>query len=346
MNGEQEVAASFPLAGVNVACEFSRQPIDTTPAAQNVRGFDPLVERARGGSRPGLTKWIDELVNGVSVIQHLTVLVDPTTEALTADTDDPSGIPDPTTGPRNTWGRRVRQGGSGRQPNRNQSNPSTGTAYRQRAGIGYGNVSGTQSLAFPQVPLTNSLLVAIVGTDSPNIGVGVTVQSDATTLADYTQAGGYVRLIDGGSGREHTLSLWHRRIATGAVDEQTCRINLGAAAITKLVLLEYKNMRTDAPVTAAATVAAPTLLRSVGPVVAGSAREVVIGVFSSLLSNLLEPDTDFTGRVQTEAANAYTGSPLVNVIDRHVSGPASVTPSGVSNVSAAYIAIAAAFKRS
>ncbi len=61
----------FPLAGIDLSQAFFNQqprPIYTgeyarsTPIALNVRGYEPGTGRARGGSRPGLAKWIPAAV--------------------------------------------------------------------------------------------------------------------------------------------------------------------------------------------------------------------------------------------------------------------------------------------
>ncbi len=103
----------FPLSGIDLAHEFDRQPISTTPVGVNVRSFPPLGERGRGGSRGGLSKYIDDLVEGVNVIQHLNLIVDPTTEALNTD-DDVMTPTRPFFDAKS--GNFIRTGGSGRVP--------------------------------------------------------------------------------------------------------------------------------------------------------------------------------------------------------------------------------------
>ncbi len=115
MSQEAQIGMLFPLQGVELSCEFGRQPPLTTPVGNNVRAFDQLAEKERGGSRPGLSKFLNGTVNGISVVQHLTVLIDPTTPALAADV---GSYPDPSTNnlkTRNT-GRLLREGGSGNRP--------------------------------------------------------------------------------------------------------------------------------------------------------------------------------------------------------------------------------------
>jgi hypothetical protein len=75
----------FPKAGIDLSQAFSRQPnpqisdgeyARSTPVALNVRGFEPATGRLRGGSRPGLSKWIPSLVSGSTfIIQDLNLIV-------------------------------------------------------------------------------------------------------------------------------------------------------------------------------------------------------------------------------------------------------------------------------
>jgi hypothetical protein len=81
----------FPLNGTDVAHPFDGQPAGTTAAGLNVRAFEMLTQRARGGSRPGLVRYINSTVSGFNKIQHLTYIVDPQAEALAGGT--PSGSP-------------------------------------------------------------------------------------------------------------------------------------------------------------------------------------------------------------------------------------------------------------
>lgn len=117
-----------PLQGIDLSTESLVQRPLTTPAGVNVRTFAPLGERGRVGSRAGLSKYIDEQVNGDHVIQHLNIIVDPTTAALNVDdtvTTPERPFPDPSTNNRSQRnpGRFTRQGGSGRVPVRAPSPP-------------------------------------------------------------------------------------------------------------------------------------------------------------------------------------------------------------------------------
>lgn len=75
----------FPKAGIDISQPFGRQPnrpvangeyARTTPRAINVRGFEPISNRTRGGQRSGLRKYITSQVSGKDyVIQHLNTIV-------------------------------------------------------------------------------------------------------------------------------------------------------------------------------------------------------------------------------------------------------------------------------
>lgn len=75
---------NFPCAGIDTSSPFSRQPArqitegiwsKTTPEAINVRAFDPLQDRMRGGSRPGLVKYFPAQPDEDWLIQELNVIV-------------------------------------------------------------------------------------------------------------------------------------------------------------------------------------------------------------------------------------------------------------------------------
>ncbi len=121
---EQFADMAFPVKGVDIARGFGMQQPGTTQLGVNVRTFEPETDRSRGGSRPGLAKFIlGQVPAGAHLIQHLNFVIDPAAEALLDNIDYPPGtvtIPDPTEADdRNPGGRLVRVGGTGIQPNRN-----------------------------------------------------------------------------------------------------------------------------------------------------------------------------------------------------------------------------------
>ncbi len=53
------VRVQFPLYGKNNGMAASKQPFATASEMNNVRLYDVLEKRARGGQRPGQTPWGD-----------------------------------------------------------------------------------------------------------------------------------------------------------------------------------------------------------------------------------------------------------------------------------------------
>ena len=53
------VKIPFPRLGVNKGAGTSEQPYATSSEMSNVRLYDVLSKRARGGQRPGQTPWGD-----------------------------------------------------------------------------------------------------------------------------------------------------------------------------------------------------------------------------------------------------------------------------------------------
>lgn len=57
---QKQIEATFPTLGIDISTEFNQQPPATTPEAVNVRGFETLTQRDRGGSRSGLIRYPDQ----------------------------------------------------------------------------------------------------------------------------------------------------------------------------------------------------------------------------------------------------------------------------------------------
>ena len=74
-NEPENVFLEFALSGLEEVRGYSRQRPGTTAQAYNVRGFEPGTDRARGGSRAGLTKYLAAQVNGSASIQCVDHLV-------------------------------------------------------------------------------------------------------------------------------------------------------------------------------------------------------------------------------------------------------------------------------
>lgn len=114
---EQNLPFPFPLYGIDTSVPFSKQPEQTTAEGNNVRAYEPETQRGRGGSRPGMSKFIPSRVSGVHEIQCLDLVVRTDGDALTDNFDDPGAdaVGDPSDGGRGR-GRLIREGGSGRRP--------------------------------------------------------------------------------------------------------------------------------------------------------------------------------------------------------------------------------------
>lgn len=77
----------FPFKGIDQITSYRRQPPGTTPYALNVRPFDALEQRLRGGQRSGHSKYFSSAVNGTNMIQQIdsmSIVLDPWT--IVADT--------------------------------------------------------------------------------------------------------------------------------------------------------------------------------------------------------------------------------------------------------------------
>ncbi len=58
------VNIQFPFEGVDKGRAASNQSLTTSPDMSNMRVFDVLDNRARGGQRPGLAKRYSEQIGG------------------------------------------------------------------------------------------------------------------------------------------------------------------------------------------------------------------------------------------------------------------------------------------
>ncbi len=76
----EQMELVFPLRGLNENWAFGRQPEGTTPDALNVRAYDSVDSRLRGGQRDGASKYFADVINGSNAIQaidSLTLALDP-----------------------------------------------------------------------------------------------------------------------------------------------------------------------------------------------------------------------------------------------------------------------------
>lgn len=83
----QDAPLPFPLAGLDSSDPHDKQRPLTTRDGENVQSFDVLENRARGGSRPGLTKYVLDTVSGEAghPVQNLNFLVVISDDAMLDD---------------------------------------------------------------------------------------------------------------------------------------------------------------------------------------------------------------------------------------------------------------------
>jgi hypothetical protein len=87
---EKYVPMPFPSAGIDVSGEQMQQRAGTTPDATNVRLRESIHKRLRGGSRPGLDKYIPAAITGASRIQSLETIVTTDGAAISDTVFDPA----------------------------------------------------------------------------------------------------------------------------------------------------------------------------------------------------------------------------------------------------------------
>lgn len=300
---ETEIAAMFPVQGVDTTCEYMRQPDATTPDAQNVRIHDPLAERARGGSRPGIGKYNPDQVNGETYqVQHLNILVDPQAPALsgTAEVDDDST----TNGPFRVPHRKIRSGGNGRRPIVvDDSSPASDIAFVAKYREQPGNLSAMHEVPTPGSPVVDDLIVVIIRTSKSGSASALVDSVRNGEGIDFHQAGPagneYATLTDSTVGPEttYTLSFWWKPY-DNAFDD-TIRITPGETSLYEIVVLVYRNADPDGAVTNTCkreenTAEANPILPDLE--LDDTTGQVVIAVFSLLNTFYVSTDTGYIAR--------------------------------------------------
>lgn len=381
MPDEQNVPAAFPTKGEDVSCEFGRQPDSTSPDALNVRSYDVFLARNRGGSRPMLVKWINDRVNGDSLVQHLNILVDPTTAALAAN-EIPAGVTtttDPLTGDL------VRAGGSGVQTNVNVNPVQAGSSglieYVQSTEGQYSSTDpdvATVTLNDPPESGSLILVVVLVTTDNQ---LPLPGRQDIAPEADgvknsagdlYTQiedpttyaSGGPINFDDtyifGDTENYYSLSMWYKYATSGAPD-QDVTINspipgdLPDNCRVSIFVFEYRNaaggpvdFQKNQSATNVSNWTIPTLSLSNVP---GS---LVFCVFACGIDNVENPPTAFPLDQNLYVLGAGLSRPNAGLSPIVVSGgtgellhfigqAVSFDPELTPNVDAGFAAMAVAF---
>lgn len=236
MPPEKPTEVLFPVAGLNVATSYGQQPKGTTPTGVNVRAFESLANRGRGGSRCGLSQFLPVTTPaGDFLIQHMNVIVDPQSPALLAGGEFPPGtvpIPDPDAGRYPT--RLIRPGGDGVQLNRalNRSQAPEGIGFA-RFTSGGSDTAGTfdngGSFVLGTVGAMSTIIV-YVETDSADSGATATVvdgDAVAYTMLDSVEQS-YTRTDPETETRYLKMSVWVLT-ATGTVGNNTVTVTTNIA---------------------------------------------------------------------------------------------------------------------
>lgn len=84
----QIIDISWPRGGVVESLPEAGQPAGTSPDALNVRNFDALARRNRGGQRPGLVRHVPPAVNAGNAIQMLRTQTESVALSVSAGFDD------------------------------------------------------------------------------------------------------------------------------------------------------------------------------------------------------------------------------------------------------------------
>lgn len=91
---------TFPVGGISESQAISDQAENTTPVALNVRAFDQLDKRNRGGQRTGLAKFQAAQMNGTNDVQLISTMTEAV--ALSEDAGFLDKYANPSTLPTNT----------------------------------------------------------------------------------------------------------------------------------------------------------------------------------------------------------------------------------------------------
>ncbi len=320
------IPLNFPLNGINVVHEFQLQPPGTTADALNVRSRDAIARRNRGGSRPGLGKYIaQQIPEGAKTIQHLNYIVDPTTDALPQNFITPgddwieSPIP----------GVFVPPGGAPWQPNPNVPNQPPGDIAFVQKKTAFDTINdvstGEFTVVFDTQPVSGHLLVVAITSTVQDLDASgedvVTVAVMNNAAAAYTQIGSYISangtVTSSGVVNYRRISLWYR-VSTGVVADKTVKIDYSPDTLAVNVAdvhaecVEYKN--TDSSpfnATANASSNAAITSLSIGPV-AMTDRGMLICVLAGSLGQ--------QGSAITPSPYMTLRFPITNTInffDRH-----------------------------
>lgn len=240
----------FPLRGLDVVHPTERPPAQTCTTGQNVRAYEPSLERGRGGMRPGYSRYINAQVAGVEFkVQHLNIVTRVDEDALAGNSDESDYaesdlIDDPSTNNRRDWngigdppgggnpdtageppaernpGRRVRRGGSPRTTSRNRPESdggATGTpTFVQSKTAGNFSYNGV-GLITPDSAVQNNSLLVIVSVSDQGGGIDTSIDTVTDTQGNTWQRAVTLNTYYGGvPSNTNSIEMWyciHRALA-------------------------------------------------------------------------------------------------------------------------------------
>lgn len=91
MGQKRQLDLKFPTGGLNRRLAFQTQPPWTTPSCLNMRSFDTVAGRERGGSRPGLGKAYSQQLGSGAPVRLLAGVTVGLADPLQYSTDDFGG---------------------------------------------------------------------------------------------------------------------------------------------------------------------------------------------------------------------------------------------------------------
>jgi hypothetical protein len=87
MADKKPIDLSFPVKGLDENWAYKAQPEGTSPDCLNVRPYDVISQRLRGGSRAGISRYFANPVNGTNSIQRMGVVIKSVLGGATSTTD-------------------------------------------------------------------------------------------------------------------------------------------------------------------------------------------------------------------------------------------------------------------
>jgi len=241
----------FPIKGLHEGVGYDIQPPGTSPDVLNVRAYDAIKGRLRGGRREGISKYHADAINGIEAIQTIIKMASPTSPiggsvvAVTDNFDAPVGV----TGKANLGPNYVRAALLGGGP-----------AVSVTIDTYYDETNDWVEFPRPQIPgdvQRSFLAVAFYTTNDVTStiranGVASTSNSSEGAVDEPTLSGPFIRGADASvSGTSHALTsfIGARMIRVGANQVQLQIFSMNAGTITSLVVSATKTLNGSATAT-------------------------------------------------------------------------------------------------